>query len=70
MSQCPIENCWIHEQLASERDYLSEARNIMDGKPGVLPEPEHLRAIDEHYQVYLIKIANAIEAVKQNVLKG
>lgn len=53
-----------------ERDYYNEARMVMDGQPGVLAEAEHLRAIEEYYQVKLIKIANAIEVVKQNVLKG
>lgn len=52
------------------RDLLQEAREILAGTSLLLPEKGHIEALDDHYQVQLIKLANSLERVKQEVLNG
>ena len=51
-----------------ERDYGTEARMILQGLTGLLVEKRHLEAIEEHYQLQIIRLANALEKLKQEVL--
>ena len=53
-----------------ERNYSVEAQMILKGLTNMLVEKRHLEALDEHYQVMLINIANDMEAVKRKVLNG
>lgn len=52
-----------------ERNYLREARALLAGRSALLCELRHLEAIEELREVTLIQIANALEALKQEVLK-
>lgn len=56
--------------VSEERNYLVESRMILQGLTGLLCTVEHLRALEEHYEVRLIQIANDIEMVKKKVLNG
>lgn len=51
-----------------ERDFMQEAKNIMAGHSSLLCELQHLEAVEELRQITLIKIANALEALKREVL--
>lgn len=51
-----------------ERDYLVEAQMLLKGLTGLLPQREHLQAIEDYYEVQLIALANDLELLKQNVL--
>lgn len=53
-----------------ERNFSVEARMILQGLTGMLPTIEHLRALEESYEVRLIQIANEMEALKRKVLTG
>ena len=53
-----------------ERNYSVEAQMILKGLTNMLVEKRHLEALDEHYQVMLINIANDMEAVKRKVLNA
>lgn len=50
-------------------DTLTEALMILQGLTALHPTIEHLRALDEHYECRLIKIANDIEQLKRSILK-
>ena len=55
----------------TERHFLLEARQILDAKDGEARyklERGHLEALEEQYQVELIRFANALEKLKQEVL--
>lgn len=43
---------------------------ILMGLSGLHPTIEHLRALEESYEVRLIQIANDIELMKRKVLNG
>jgi len=43
---------------------------MLMGLTGLLPTIEHLRALEESYEVRLIQIANDIEMLKKKVLNG
>ena len=53
-----------------ERNFAVEARMMLQGLTGLMPTIDHLRALDEHYQVMLIRIANDLETVKRKALNG
>lgn len=53
-----------------DRSPLVEARMMLTGMTGLHPTLEHMRALEEYYEVRLIKIANDIEALKRRVLNG
>ena len=55
---------------SEERNYFVEAKMILCGLTGLLCTVDHLRAIEEHYEVRLIQIANDIEMLKKRVLNG
>lgn len=50
------------------RDYLREAQDLLANKSALLCELQHLEAIEELRQVTCIRIANALEALKREVL--
>lgn len=52
------------------RDYLVEAQMILKGLTGLLPQLDHLQALEEHYEVRLIQVANDLEQLKRKVLNG
>lgn len=54
----------------TDRSPLVEARMMLMGLTGLLPTIEHLRALEESYEVRLIQIANDIEMLKKKVLNG
>ena len=53
-----------------ERNFAVEAKMILAGLTGLIPSIEHLRALEESYEVRLIQIANDIEILKMKVLNG
>lgn len=53
-----------------DRSAYVEARMILQGITGLIPTLEHLQALEEYYEVRLIRIANALERVKQEGLNG
>ncbi len=53
-----------------ERDYLAEAHAMLkDRTHMLLPELNHLRALDEHYQSELVRLIHEIERVTTACLK-
>jgi hypothetical protein len=56
--------------IDTDRNYIVEAQMILKGLTNMLVEKRHLEALDEHYQVLLINIANDMEQVKRKVLNG
>lgn len=54
----------------SERDYVVEARMILCGLSGLLPTKEHLEAMEEAHGVRLIRIGNALDKLKMDILNG
>ena len=53
-----------------DRSPLVEARMILMGLTGLHPTLDHLRALEEDYEVRLIKLANELEALRGRVLNG
>ena len=53
-----------------ERNFLVEAHMILKGLTGLQPELRHLEALDEHREVTIIRMVNALELVKQQFLNG
>lgn len=53
-----------------DRSPLVEARMILQGLSGLHATSEHLRALDEAHEVRLIKISNALEKLKKDILNG
>lgn len=53
-----------------ERCFLTEARAILAGTTMILPQKEHLEALDEQREITIIRMANALEVMKQRVLNG
>ena len=59
-------HCRDHER----RDYLKEARAILAvGESYLLPEWQHLRALDDHYQSELIRIAHELQQLMEVFLR-
>lgn len=52
-----------------ERMYYAEAVAIMAGESLLLPEKAHLEALEEMRQVDRIRFANALENLKQEILR-
>ena len=52
------------------RNFLWEARQILDGGSLLLVEKRHLEAIADSYEVRLIRISNQLEQLKKDVLNG
>lgn len=48
-----------------ERNYLVEAQMLLKGLTGLLPQLDHLKALEEHYEVRLIQVANDMEQLKR-----
>lgn len=51
-----------------QRDYLTEARAILAGTSGLLPERRHLEALEDYYSGQLIQLANDLEMLKRKAL--
>lgn len=60
----------MYDEPEPERNYLVEAQMILKGLTGLLPEKRHLEALDEHREVTIIRMVNALELVKQQFLNG
>ena len=53
-----------------ERNYWQEAHDILFGRSALLTEVRHLEALVEHYECGQIRTANALEELKQAVLRA
>jgi hypothetical protein len=50
------------------RDYYVEAEMILLGMTGMHVEKRHLESLKEHYDCRFIKMANALEALRNKAL--
>jgi hypothetical protein len=79
---CPVHGGWsddgceacrkaADEDDMPERDYLQEARTILDGGPfqRILPETRHLEALEEAHQSEILKIVHELSQLMAAVLK-
>jgi hypothetical protein len=58
------------DEYGDPRDYATEAKMMLRGMSGLLPTLEHLRGLEEYYEIRLIQIINELERMKQKVLSG
>lgn len=52
-----------------ERNYLAEAQRILDGRTGILPERQHLEALERAHIEELIRISNLLSHVRISMVK-
>lgn len=56
-----------------ERDFYCEAVAILSGESMLIPELRHLQALheamQEHYEVILIRLANELDVMKRRVME-
>ena len=53
-----------------ERNYLDEARQVLAGQTLRLPEKRHLEALVEHHECVLIRLANKVMALHNDVMNS
>jgi hypothetical protein len=58
------------DEYGDPRDYAMEARMMLKGLTGILPTLEHLRSLEEYYEIRLITILNELERMRQKVIHG
>lgn len=52
-----------------ERDYLAEARAILNGVTAILPEKAHLLALDQEYRVKSVSFALKVAQLNTSVVE-